>query len=88
MTWRGEQTAGPAVVSRAPNQSQGYYTGYGPLNGGSGSGGGQAVAGTGSFASGQGVTVAGQTWHPTVLYLVALVVAEMVVFGLVGKLLK
>jgi hypothetical protein len=83
MGWRGEQAA-----SRAPNQAQGYYTGYGPLNGGSGSGMGQAVAGRGQFASGNGVTVAGQDWHPTILYLAALVIAEMVVFGWLGHLLK
>ena len=84
--WRGEQV--PGLVSRAPNQSQGYYAGYGPLNGGSGSGMGQAVSGRGQFAQGQGITVAGQTWHPTVLYLVALLIAEMVVFGFIASLLK
>lgn len=85
MSWRGEA---PAYGQRGGNQSAGYYTGYGPLNGGSGSGMGQSMAGTGSLASGQGVTVAGATWHPTVLYLAALVVAEMVVFAYIGRLLK
>ena len=83
MGWRGE-----AVQSRAGNPAQGYYTGYGPLAGGTGSGMGQAMAGRGEFAPGNGVTVGGQTWHPTVLYLAALVIAEMFVFGLVSQLLK
>jgi hypothetical protein len=82
--WRGEM---PAIVSRAPNQSQGYYLGS-PLNAGSGSGMGGQVAGMGSLAAGQNVTIAGQDWHPTVLYLAALVVAEMFVFGLIGRMLS
>lgn len=85
MSWRGEQVPG---VSRAGNQAQGYYAGYGPLAGGSGSGMGQPMAGRGQFASGQGVTLGGQDWHPTVLYLLALVVAEMVVFGFISNLLR
>ena len=88
MGWRGMPSAGPAYASRAGNQSQGYYYGYGPVNAGSGSGMGQAVSGMGSLAQGQGVTVAGQQWHPTVLYLAALVVVEMVVFGFISNLLK
>lgn len=82
--WRGEQ----AVSPRAPNQAYGYYAGYGPQSGGSGSGMGQRMAGLGQLAAGQGVTVGNQTWHPTILYLVALIVAEMVVFGYVAKILK
>lgn len=46
------------------------------------------MAGKGSLAAGQGVSVAGQEWHPTVLYLAALIVAEMVVFGWIAHLLK
>jgi hypothetical protein len=84
VTWRGEQTG---YAPRGGNRSQGYYAGS-PLNGGSGSGMGQAVAGAGTLASGQGVTIAGTTWHPTILYLGALVVAEMVVFAVIGNLLK
>jgi hypothetical protein len=83
MGWRG---APAGAVQRAPNQAQGYTYGYGPLAGGSGSGMGQAMNGPGTLA--QGVTIGGQTWHPTILYLFALIVAEMVVFGFVGNLLK
>ena len=88
MGWRGAAAAPAGRVARAGNQSQGYYVGYGPLNGGSGSGMGQSMAGVGSLAPGQSVTIGGQNWHPTVLYLAALVVAEMVVFGFLGHLLK
>jgi hypothetical protein len=82
--WRGEQ----AVNTRAPNQAYGYYAGYGPENAGSGSGMGKKVAGLSQLAAGQGVTVGNQDWHPTILYLIALVVVEMVVFGYVAKVLK
>lgn len=83
--WRGEQQA---QVPRAGNQSQGYYVGYGPLAGGSGSGMGQANMGAGQLAQGNGVQIAGQSWHPTILYLFALVIGEMVAFGFIGRLLK
>jgi hypothetical protein len=84
MSWRGEV---PVIASRTGNQAAGYYSGS-PLAGGSGSGMGQAMAGAGQFAPGQGVTVGGTTWHPTVLYLFALIVAEMVVFGFIARMLK
>lgn len=87
MAWRGAP-GDAARVNRAPNQAQGYYAGYGPLAGGSGSGMGQAMSGPGQLAQGQGVMIGGQSWHPTILYLLALVIAEMVVFGFVGNLLK
>lgn len=82
MGWRGE-----AVTQRSGNPSAGYYAGS-PLNGGSGSGMGQAVSGAGQYAPGSGVTIGQSTWHPTVLYLAALVVAEMVVFGIISRMLK
>jgi hypothetical protein len=84
MSWRGETP----IVTRAPNQSQGYYVGYGPQNGGSGSGMGVKMAGIGSLAQGQTVSLGGQEWHPTVLYLGALIIAEMFAFGFIGHLLS
>jgi X-X-X-Leu-X-X-Gly heptad repeat protein len=81
--WRGE-----AYAPRAPNQALGYDRAALHL-GGMGSGMGQATAGTSQLAQGiGGVTVAGQTWHPTILYLFVLILAEMIVFGFVGRLLK
>ena len=85
MGWRGET---PAVAQRAPNQALGYYAGYGPQAGGSGSGMGAAMAGTQSLAAGQGVSIGGTDWHPTVLYLFALLLAELIVFTWIGRLLK
>lgn len=84
MSWRGEQATGV----RSGNPALGYYAGGGQQAGGSGSGMGAAMAGRGQFASGQGVTVAGQSWHPTILYLGALVIAEMVVFGFISRTMK
>jgi len=48
---------------------------------------GTATQGIGMQSAGTGVTVAGTTWHPTVLYLLALVVAECVIFGVIGRML-
>lgn len=87
MGWRGAPAPG-ARAQRAPNQAYGYYTGYGPEAGGSGSGMGQAMNGPGRLAQGNGVNIGGQDWHPTILYLFALILAEMVVFGYVGRVLK
>jgi hypothetical protein len=81
--WRGA-----GVLPGPGNQSQGYYVGYGPVSGGSGSGMGQAVNGIGALAQGNGVNIGGSQWHPTVLYLFVLVLVEMAVFGFVGRLLK
>jgi X-X-X-Leu-X-X-Gly heptad repeat protein len=83
MAWRGQPYG-----TRAPNQALGYDRATLHL-GGMGSGMGQANAGTSQLAQGLGgVTVAGQTWHPTVLYLFALILGEMIVFGLISNLLK
>jgi|HubBroStandDraft_6_1064221.scaffolds.fasta_scaffold839976_4 X-X-X-Leu-X-X-Gly heptad repeat protein len=83
MGWRGE-----AVGTRAPNQALGYDRNTLHL-GGMGSGMGQANSGTSQLGTGiGGVTVAGQSWHPTIIYLFALILAEMIVFGFVSRLLK
>ena len=34
------------------------------------------------------VNVGGQDWHPTILYLIGLVIVEMFVFGFLGRVLK
>ena len=85
MGWRGEQ---PAFLARTGNQAHGYYAGGGPLAGGSGSGMGQPMAGRGQFAAGQGVTVGNAEWHPTLIYLFVLIIAEMVIFGFIAHHLK
>jgi len=48
---------------------------------------GTATQGVGMQSQGT-VSVAGTDWHPTILYLLALVVGEMVVFGIIGRILK
>jgi hypothetical protein len=47
---------------------------------------GQSMAGTGVFAAGTGTASAGDTgWNPTLLYMFALIILEMVVFGFLAK---
>lgn len=72
-------------VSAGP-QSFGYYRGT-PYYQGSGAGTGGNVAGTGKFAQGQGPVTGAMpdTWNPTILYLIMLVVAEMFVFGWLSR---
>jgi hypothetical protein len=84
VAWRGE-----AIGNRAPNQALGYDRDARHL-GFLGEGGmGQDTAGTSQLARGLGgVTVAGQAWHPTILYLFGLLLAEMVVFGIISNFLK
>ena len=73
-----------------PSSSSGYWRGdvgvAGPAPGGLREMG-TATQGIGMQSAGTGVTVAGTTWHPTVLYLLALVVAECVIFGVIGRML-
>lgn len=75
-----------------PTASFGYWRGVGsdgPLAGGQGSGMGLKSQGTGMFAQGQGTgATAGNGWHPTVIYLVGLIVAEMIVFGFIARALR
>jgi hypothetical protein len=66
-------------------QSWGYFRGSGQY-GGTGSGiGGSYVAGT-SYAAGQGPAAgAGKGWHPSILYMFVLIIAEMFVFAFISK---
>lgn len=73
----------------APTSSFGYYRGAPQVGGGAQSGGGQGpvMAGTNTFSQGQG-PVGGQGgtgWNPTILYLIALIILEMVVFGIIAR---
>lgn len=67
----------------APTASFGYYRGS-PMVLGQGSGQGVSMAGTNSFAAGQGGGIA-SGWHPTVLYMLALIVVEMFAFAFISK---
>ena len=68
-----------------PNAAFGYWRGM-PMAGGSGSGMGQANQGTGLLSQGLGSVAGG--WEPSVLYLLGLIVAEMVVFHIIGRVLR
>lgn len=70
-----------------PSPSFGYYRGN-PLYGGYGSNMGVHMAGNNVFAAGQGPVDgknAGSSWTPTIMYLFVLIIAEMVVFGILGR---
>lgn len=71
----------------APTSSFGYYRGSPQYLGGAQSGGGQGpnMAGTNTFSQGQGPTGSVGQWSPTILYMIALVIMEMVVFGVIAK---
>jgi hypothetical protein len=49
---------------------------------------GQASQGTGMLSQGIGAVSGGGSWEPTILYLFGLVVLEMVVFHVLGRVLK
>lgn len=66
-------------------QSFGYYRGA-PMQGGYGSGMGVTMAGSNSYAPGQGPAAGSQQgWHPTILYMFVLILAEMAVFAWISK---
>lgn len=72
------------------NQAYGYWRGGAGLSGPPAGGKGEigmATQGVGMASQGS-VQVAGQSWHPTILYLLGLIIVEMVVFGVLGRILK
>ena len=73
-----------------PGGDQGYVRpGNDYLAGGSGSCMGTKMQGTGALGQGLGsLSSLGGAWEPSVLYIFGLIVAEMVVFHVIGRLLK
>ncbi len=75
-----------------PSSSFGYWRGGasdGPLAYGQGSRMGQANSGAGMFPQGSGpVSTGGGPWSPTLTYLLVLVLAEMIIFKWIGKVLR
>lgn len=71
-----------------PNSAFGYTRGNQFLYGGgaqSGGGYGNDMAGKGVFAQGTG-SVGDQTgWSPTILYMFALIIVEMIIFGILSR---
>lgn len=81
--------AGYPTRASVPNGAFGYWRGVGGgdfQGGGSGSGMGMANQGTGTLSQGIGNITSG--WEPSILYLLGLVVAEMVAFHVIGRILK
>ena len=74
-----------------PSTSAGYWRGAGAGITGPAAQGvsemGTATQGVGMQSQGT-ISVAGTDWHPTVIYLLLLIVAEMFIFGLIGRILK
>ena len=73
------------------NQAYGYWRGVGSgVSGPPAAGRGEqgvATQGIGMASTGS-VSVAGTDWHPTILYLLGLVIVEMIVFGVIGRMLR
>jgi hypothetical protein len=72
----------------APTSSFGYYRGSPQFGGGAQSGGGQGplMAGTNTFSQGSGpASGTGSGWNPTILYMIALIIVEMVIFGILSR---
>ena len=80
----------PGPYSR-PSSAFGYWRGGGsdgvPLAQGQGSKMGPRNQGVGFFSQGQG-PVKAVGWEPSILYLFALVIAEMIVFGFISRTLR
>jgi hypothetical protein len=80
-----------ADVYSRPSSSFGYWRGGmsdGPLTRNQGSRMGQADSGAGIFPQGSGAVNPAKTWSPTLTYLIVFVVAEMVAFGLLARMLR
>lgn len=73
-----------------PNPAFGYYRGMseGPLAGGQGSMMGLKDQGKSLFSQGQGPPGGAAGWDPTIAYLFVFVVAEMIVFGFISRMLR
>lgn len=72
-----------------PGSDQGYTRGMDFQYGGSGSGGGTMAQGTSALSQGIG-SVGGLAadWEPSIWYLFALIIGEMIFFHVLGRILK
>lgn len=69
-----------------PSSSLGYWRGTAGLSGPSAQGGTGMAQGTKGLSIGTGaVTVGGTSWHPSILYLLALTAGEMVVIAWLAR---
>ena len=72
------------------NQAYGYWRGGAGLSGPPSAGKGEigmATQGVGMASQGT-VPIAGQQWHPTILYLFGLLALEWLAFSVLGRVLK
>jgi len=75
--------------SMSPQQGLGYTRGSDFIGGGSGSGMGMASQGTASLGQGLGsITSMAGDWEPSIPYLIGLVIAEMIVFHILSRVLS
>lgn len=78
-----------ATRTMQPSSSVGYWRGSAGISGPDAGGFPMAAQGTAGLSIGTGaLNVGGKDWHPSVLYLLALVIVEMVVFRWIGQILK
>lgn len=72
-----------------PGSDQGYARGMDYQYGGSGSGGGTMAQGTARLSQGIGsVGSMAADWEPSIWYLFALVIGELVMFHVLSRILK
>lgn len=75
--------------SQFPSSSLGYWRGTPGLAGPDAGGYPMAAQGTAGMSQGTGaVRIAGAQWHPSVIYLLGLVVVELVVFKYIEQALR
>ena len=80
-----------AAYYARPSSSFGYWRGGmsdGPLTQGQGSGYGPVQQGAGILPPGSGDPAASTGWTPTLTYLFVFIVAEILAFGLLGRVLR
>jgi hypothetical protein len=81
----------PSPYASKPTASFGYWRGAGaegPQAYGQGSGYGPQHQGIGLFAQGVGPPGQSSGWTPTVTYMLVFVVAEIIAFGILARVLK
>ena len=81
----------PSPYGVKPTSSFGYWRGGmsdGPLTEGQGSGYGQRNQGVGMFSAHVGPPGQSSGWTPTVTYLLVFIVAEIIAFGILARVLR
>jgi len=79
----------PPGFTQLPSSSVGYWRGTWGLSGPPAEGTVTMPQGTAGFSIGTGaVSIGGTQWHPSILYMLVLVAAEMVAFHALGRILK